>query len=123
MSTALILFAHGARDPEWATPMRRVQAEIRSRLADVPVELAFLEFMAPTLPDCAAALIASGARKVVIVPMFIAQGGHLKREVPEMLGILRSTYPQVDFSLSGPIGEQEKVIQTMAATALEIAGL
>lgn len=123
MTTALILFAHGARDPEWASPMRRVQAAIRSRLRDVPVELAFLEFMAPNLPDGCAKLIAEGASKLVIVPMFIAKGGHLKREVPEMLAWLRSTYPQVEFSLSEPIGEQEAVIRSMAACALEIAGL
>jgi len=127
MTTALILFAHGARDPEWASPMRRVQTQIRERLAaasrGTPVELAFLEFMAPTLADCCAGLIAQGAKKVVVVPMFIARGGHLKREVPEMLAQLRSTYPAVEFALSDPIGEQEAVIQTMAASALEIAGL
>jgi len=78
MTTALILFAHGARDPEWANPMRRVQAAIRQRVSEIQVELAFLEFMAPTLPDCATALIAGGATKVVVMPMFIARGGHLK---------------------------------------------
>ena len=31
MSSALILFAHGARDPEWAAPLRRVQAAVRDR--------------------------------------------------------------------------------------------
>ncbi len=55
MTTALILFAHGARDPEWAEPLRRVQAAIRWRLDSVPVELAFIEFMAPNLTECAAA--------------------------------------------------------------------
>ena len=73
MTTALILFAHGARDPEWASPMRRVQAAIRKRLGGVQVELAFLEFMEPNLHDCAAALVAAGAAKIVVVPMFIAQ--------------------------------------------------
>ena len=64
MTTALILFAHGARDPEWASPMRRVQAAIRKRLGGVQVELAFLEFMAPSAqptPDVSG-LIASIAR-------------------------------------------------------------
>jgi len=123
MTTALILFAHGARDPEWANPMRRVQEAIRQRLGEMPVELAFLEFMAPNLPDCAAQLVAQGARKIVILPMFIARGGHLKREVPEMLEVLRATYPQVEFSLGGAIGEHETVVQAMATAALEVAGL
>ena len=122
MTTALILFAHGARDPEWASPMRRVQAAIRKRLGGVPVELAFLEFMAPNLHDCAAALVAAGAAKIVVVPMFIAQGGHLKRDVPAMISQLRSTWPQVQFSLGDAIGENEIVIQAMATAALEAAG-
>ena len=123
MNTALILFAHGARDPEWAEPMRRVQAAIRRQQPDVPVELAFLEFMAPTLPDCIATLVAGGARKIVVMPMFIARGGHLKRDVPELLEKLRAAHPEVEFSLGGVIGEQEIVVQAMAAATIEVAGL
>lgn len=123
MTTALILFAHGARDPEWASPMRRVQAAIRRQLPAVPVELAFLEFMAPNLAGCAAALVAGGARKIVVLPMFIARGGHLKQEVPLMLDALRRTHAGVEFELSGAIGEHETVVQAMAAAALEVAGL
>jgi sirohydrochlorin cobaltochelatase len=123
MTTALILFAHGARDPEWANPMRRVQAAIRQRMTTVPVELAFLEFMAPTLPERAAELIAQGADKIVVMPMFIARGGHLKNETPEMIETLRSTYKNVEFSLGNAIGEHEMVVQAMAAAALEVAGL
>ncbi|QRM20413.1 cobalamin biosynthesis protein CbiX [Dechloromonas sp. TW-R-39-2] len=122
MTTALILFAHGARDPEWANPMRRVQAAMRLRVTDAPVELAFLEFMTPTLPECASQLIAQGAKKIVVIPMFIARGGHLKKETPEILDALRSTYPDVDFSLSGVIGENEIVVQAMAEAALGAAG-
>jgi len=123
MTTALILFAHGARDLEWANPMRRVQAAIRERMTSVPVELAFLEFMAPTLPERAAELIAQGADKIVVMPMFIARGGHLRKEVPEMIELLRSTYPNVDFSVGSAIGEHELVVQAMATAALEVAGL
>ena len=123
MTTALVLFAHGARDPEWANPMRRVQAEILQRLPGVTVELAFLEFMAPTLLDCVNGLIEQGVRKIVVLPMFIAQGGHLKRDVPELLEQLRGQHPGVEFLLSGPIGENEIVVQAMASAALEFAGL
>lgn len=123
MTTALILFAHGARDPEWANPMRRVQVVIRQRMTGMPVELAFLEFMSPTLPERAAELIAQGADRIVVLPMFIARGGHLKKETPEMIETLRSTYPNVEFSLGNAIGEHELVVQAMATAALEVAGL
>lgn len=122
MKTALILFAHGARDPEWASPMRRVQATICARTPERPVELAFLEFMSPTLPECAAQVIAAGASRIVVLPMFIARGGHLKREVPEMLDALSLAYPNVDFLLGNAIGEHEIVVQAMAEAALLSAG-
>ena len=123
MTTALILFAHGARDPEWANPMRRVQAVIRQRMANIPVELALLEFMTPTLPERADELIAQGADKIVVMPMFVARGGHLKKETPEMIAALRAKYPNVEFALGNAIGEHEMVVQAMAAAALEVAGL
>lgn len=122
MKTALILFAHGARDPEWASPMRRVQAAICASAPERPVELAFLEFMSPTLPECAAQVIAAGASRIVVLPMFIARGGHLKREVPEMLDALSLAYPNVDFLLGNAIGEHEIVVQAMAEAALLSAG-
>jgi sirohydrochlorin cobaltochelatase len=123
MTTALILFAHGARDPEWANPMRRVQAAVRQRVAEIPVELAFLEFMTPTLADCATALIADGATKIVVMPMFIARGGHLKRDVPELLAELQAAHPGVELVLGDVIGEQEIVVQAMAEASLQSLGL
>ncbi len=65
---------------------------------------------------------ATGADKLVILPMFIARGGHLKKELPEMLEVLRCTYPNVEFSLGGAIGEHDTVVQAMAGAALEVAG-
>ncbi len=123
MKTALILFAHGARDPEWANPMRRVQAAIRQQQPETVVELAFLEFMAPTLPECIAGLIDQGFGKIVVMPMFIARGGHLKRDVPELLAGLRAAHPAVEFVLGDAIGEHELVVSAMSAAALREAGL
>jgi sirohydrochlorin cobaltochelatase len=123
MTTALILFAHGARDPEWANPMRRVQAAIRQRQPGLPVELAFLEFMAPTLGDCARELIAGGARKIVVMPMFIARGGHLKRDVPDLLAALQAAHPGVELTLGEVVGEQDIVVRAMAEAALQSLGL
>lgn len=123
MKTAVILFAHGARDPEWALPMRRVQALVREQSAGADIELAFLEFMSPTLAECVGELAARGVERIVVLPMFIARGGHLKREVPEMIAALRLTYPEIDISLAAVIGEQDTVVRAMAAAAVEVAGL
>ncbi|MBL8397703.1 MAG: CbiX/SirB N-terminal domain-containing protein [Candidatus Accumulibacter sp.] len=116
-NTALILFAHGARDPEWAAPIRRIRALLGQRDADLRVELAFFEFMSPTLADCVARLIADGSRRIVVLPLFIASGGHLKRDIPALLADLRQRHPQTEFELAAPVGEADAVIQAMAEHA------
>lgn len=112
--TALILFAHGARDPGWAAPLSRVREAVRGVEPEQRIEIAFLELMPPTLRECATDLIDEGFERIVVVPMFIAQGGHLKRDVPKLLDELRALHPHTQFDLAGPIGETESVILAMA---------
>lgn len=119
--TALILFAHGARDPEWAAPLHRVRDAVRIRSPDLRVELAFLELMQPSLQKCAETLVGEGFQRLVIVPMFIAQGGHLKKDTPLILNALRERHPAVAFDLVGPVGEVESIVQAMAAHILGLS--
>ena len=119
--TAMILFAHGSRDPEWASPLRRVCSAVLTQSPGMRVELAFLEFLTPSLQDCAASLVSEGFGRIIIVPMFIAQGGHLKNDLPLILNELRERDPQIVFELAGPVGEAESIVQAMAAHVLGLA--
>ncbi|MBW7902640.1 MAG: CbiX/SirB N-terminal domain-containing protein [Rhodocyclaceae bacterium] len=119
-NAALILFAHGARDPAWADPMRRVRAAVLERTPAARVELAFLEFMSPDLETCATALADEGFARIVVVPMFIAQGGHLKKDVPVLVDRLRARHPRVDFVLVPAVGEAEPVVRAMAGHAVDL---
>jgi hypothetical protein len=80
--TALILFAHGARDPEWAEPMRASVRRCASRHPQLRVELAFLEFMPARSARVCRIADRRRRERILVLPMFIARGGHLKRDVP-----------------------------------------
>lgn len=118
---AIILFGHGARDPEWAGPMRRVRERLLDIAPETRVELAFMEFMNPTLDEAVDAAVAGGARAVTVVPMFLAQGGHLKRDVPLLVDAARRRHAGTSFTLAPAIGEDEGVLAAMAAAALACA--
>lgn len=111
---ALVLFAHGSRDPDWAAPFRRVRDVVRSRSAGLRVELSFLELMPPSLPDVVGSLVAEGYDAIRVVPMFLAQGGHLKEDLPKIIDELRAAHPQVSFVLSRPLGEVDAIVEAMA---------
>jgi sirohydrochlorin cobaltochelatase len=117
MKTGVLLFAHGARDPQWAAPFEAVAARLRVLRPDVEVKLAFLEFMSPTLTEAGAALAAAGCSAVHVLPLFLGAGGHVRKDVPELAAALRAAHPQVGFALHPAIGEHDAVIAAMAAAA------
>lgn len=87
----LILFAHGSRDAEWQAPFERMLERLRTHLpANAPAALAYLEFCSPTLSEAALAVARAGASQVVVVPMFLAAGGHLRADVPEAIAQARA---------------------------------
>lgn len=114
---AVVLFGHGARDPEWARPMQRTRAQLLALVPELRVELAFLEFMQPTLDSVVDALAAAGARRIAVVPMFIAQGGHLKSDVPNLVAAARARHPECEIVQALAVGEADSVIAAMAAYA------
>jgi sirohydrochlorin cobaltochelatase len=111
---ALVLFAHGARDPQWAEPFKRIQAAIRAQRPGAAVELAFLEIMQPPLADAIAALAKAGHRRITIAPLFMAQGGHLRSDVPRLLDAARATHPGVEFTLLPAVGDVETILNAIA---------
>lgn len=115
--TALILFAHGARDPRWALPFEAIAAEVRQQWpsAQVPqVHLAYLEFMSPGLVEAAEAAIQTGAVHVRVVPLFLGAGGHVRKDLPVLMDTLQQRHPGVRFELEVAIGERAEVVKAMA---------
>jgi sirohydrochlorin cobaltochelatase len=112
-NTAIILFAHGARDPRWAAPFQRLQQMTQESLPDTRVELAFLEFMTPNLTDLVAQLVADGCEKVIVSPIFLGQGGHVLRDLPLMVEALRISFPTLELSQLEAAGEDPAVLQAI----------
>lgn len=104
-TSGLVLFAHGARDPEWAEPFRAIAARVAATRPDLAVKLAFLEFQAPALADAITELVAAGHQRIRIAPLFMAQGGHLKNDVPKLLDGIRARHSALQLELLPAIGD------------------
>ena len=118
---AVVLFGHGARDPAWAEPMRSVREQLVAAAPNVGIELAFLEFIEPTLDAAIDSLVTRGARRIVVVPMFIAQGGHLKADLPKLVAAARVRHPDCEIVQALAVGEADPVIAAMADYARRCA--
>lgn len=122
MSSAIILFAHGARDARWAAPFKRLQQLIQSQQTQASVHLAFLELMTPDLPGVVSQLVAENCLDIRLVPVFLGQGGHVLRDLPQILQQLQAQYPQLRLQTLPAVGESEAVLMAIADYCLsEIA--
>lgn len=105
--------AHGAKDPDWYRPFEQIALALGKRLPAVAVALAYLEH-GPSLQEAVAALVAKGAVAVRIVPVFLGQGGHVKRDLPQLVVEAQSAYPAVRMVLEPAVGEQAAFVEAVA---------
>lgn len=117
---AKILFAHGARNPDWAQPILSIREAMLKRRPEARVEVAFLEFIAPQLPQAIDLLVAGGCRDIVIVPIFMAQSGHTKRDLPALIDAARARHAGLNITVATPIGEAATVVAAIADYALDL---
>lgn len=122
MTRALVLFAHGARDPRWAEPFVRLRDLLQAQMPEVTVSLAFLELMSPRLTELVDQLVADGCGFVTVVPVFLGQGGHVQRDLPLIADQLRLRYPQLELRVAGAVGEDDSVLAAMAAYCIRVSG-
>ncbi len=116
---ALILFAHGARDSRWREPFDVIAQRITEKTPDVNVQIAFLEFMEPTLLQVCEAMYAQGIRQAVLIPLFLSQGGHVARDLPLLIEQACRVCPGLVIELTEAIGHDDGVGRAIALACLE----
>jgi sirohydrochlorin cobaltochelatase len=114
----IVLFAHGARDPEWARPFEAIRDIVRARRPEFPVELAFLDFMTPGLGEAVESLVGKGVAAITIFPLFMAPGGHIRNDLPRIAGELRRAHPGIPIAVQTAVGEAPELLEAIAAWVL-----
>lgn len=115
---AIVLFAHGSRDPAWRAPIEAVAERMRQIQSASRVTCAYLELMEPALPTSVKLLLADGVRAITIWPMFLGTGRHAREDLPRLVEELRAQHPGIEFVLQPAIGEHPDVLEAMARSAL-----
>ena len=115
------MFGHGARNPEWAAPFTAICAEIMAREPDALVESGFLELMRPTFAEAVDLLVERGAADITVVPIFMAAGSHINKDLPLLAAASMDQHAGLVISLAPPVGVASSVLGAMADYAIEVA--
>jgi len=119
---AVVLLAHGSRDPSWPLPIQAVAQRMRALRPDVPVACAFLESTGPDMATALQELVGTGARHITVVPMFLGLGVHTRQDLPQRVEAAARDHPGIVFHIQAAISEDPAVAELIARTALAEPG-
>jgi sirohydrochlorin cobaltochelatase len=119
MKRAIVLFAHGSRDPHWHEPIAAVAQAIAERSPDTLVRCAYLELSAPSLPQAVGELVAQSIDAVRVFPLFLGMGKHAREDLPLLMQGLRQAHPQVQFELLQAAGQWPALTASLTNLAVQ----
>ncbi len=117
--TALIILAHGSRDPRWRQPFEGLRESVGSG-----AYLAYLQLCEPDLATALRQARDDGATRAVVAPAFMSGGGHLLRDVPELVASAAAKVEGLEVTCTGALAEEPEVMKAMleACKRLLLAG-
>ena len=115
---ALLLIAHGSRQPEANADLCFVAEGLRARGFEI-VEPSYLELAEPDIAGGGVRCVEQGARRVILVPYFLSAGVHVRRDLTAARERLADRFPGIEFRLAEPLGRHPLLLDVVAARARE----
>lgn len=82
---ALLIVAHGSRDPRHAATVAALTGRVRALRPDTRVELCYLDFTLPGVGQALSRLHGDGVRRVIALPLLLTRAFHAKSDIPGAL--------------------------------------
>lgn len=114
----IIILGHGSRDKEAQQQFKEVVEQVGKGM-DSMVEGAFMELAEPGFFQVVDLFKEKGIKEIVVYPLFLFPGVHIKRDIPEMLKEAEEKYEEIDFSMMEPIGPRKELIDIVVNSIKE----
>ena len=105
----ILILAHGSKRPETEKILNSLIEKVKSKVEEQLVLPAYLQFQEQNLEKGIDMLVEKGAKKIVIIPMFIFDGVHVTEDIPKELDDIRIKYPEIEISMGRHIGDDDKL--------------
>ena len=109
----IILYVHGSKDPRWRGTFECFTKTLKEQLPGKKISLAYMEFVRPALGDVIKEGYQKYERDFLLIPLFMAGGAHIAKDLPEQVAQAKAEFPDVKIQIKPPIGEHPKVFEVM----------
>src|SRR6516225_8888008 len=125
----IVIAGHGSRDPQGVIEFENLVHLVRARANGRRVTHGFLEFARPTISEAVQENIASGSKRIAIVPGLLLAATHAKNDIPAEVRSLQQAFPNVKLHYASALHLhplilrlfREKIIESEARRATRIS--
>lgn len=110
---ALVILAHGSRDPRSAATVHALADHLRELRDDLRIETSFLDHCPPSPFQVFEKLIADGVEEAVVVPLLLSGAYHARVDVPAVIDEARNRYPDLKVLASDVLGYDESLLDVL----------
>ena len=108
-NTPVVLLAHGSSDASWKDPFIKLTEETLQENKCDKIHLSFFELEKPSLEDIVLKLYTEGEKNIFIFPVLLANGYHLKIDLPRRLKSLSEKHPDLKFATGSALIENVSI--------------
>ena len=114
------MIAHGSRQASANDDLHELAARLSSQGTYPIVEPSFLELAEPELLGGGRRCVELGATRVLMIPYFLSEGVHLRRDLTAARDELNRRHLDVQFILGSPLGPHPLLDQLVAERIREL---
>ena len=109
MSTGFIVLGHGSRVSETVTILKDLRSYLKARLQSENVRHAALQFNEPGLPEVIEDFAEGGITDIVVLPVFLMDGNHIREDIPEIVRRESERFPSISITVADHIGADVRI--------------
>lgn len=121
MKKGLLILVHGSKSKEADVMTQELVKKLQEKERTAFLEIGYgaLQISSPTAEEGIRDLIEKGMEEIIVVPMFLFEGVHIKSDVPALMESIKDKYPQVKIKLGKHIGADNRLVDIIHERALE----
>lgn len=114
MRSGILYVVHGSRIPAQNAAMYQLLEKLREQITRVTwQEMAFLEGEERTIERQASQLIEAGCEELIVLPVMLFAGVHIRRDIPQQLAAVQTRFPEVAVRIEQPLGTTQAVYELL----------
>lgn len=111
----LLIVDHGTRVPSANEKFAAFAERVAEQRPEWLVCAAHMELAEPGFAAGIEALISDGASEIHVHLHFLSDGFHIRESIPVLIAHARERHPQIEISVSDPLGEDPRLIEIVVA--------